>query len=222
MEAGTKHYFRQEQHMTQITLPYGTAGIQLWVPDTEQVKATYYESKQQDADTAFPHWTKLWPAALAMASFLDQHPDYVKDKQVLELAAGLGLPSMVAAGYATHVCSSDYLPEAVATIAQSAALNQITNISCEVLDWYHLPDNLTADVVILSDINYEPQAFEQLYKVISKFIAADALILLSTPQRLMARPFISRLLPWCICQEEVTVNAEEEQTFISILVLQKH
>lgn len=208
--------------MTPITLPYGPAGIQLLVPDTAQVKADYHERKKQDHNIAFPHWTKLWPSALAMASFLDQHPHYLKGKQVLELAAGLGLPSLVAASYATQVCSSDYLPEAVAVIAKSATLNQISNIRCEVLDWNHLPDDLSADVVILSDINYEPQAFEQLYKVISRFINAGALIVLSTPQRLMARPFISQLLPWCTYQEEKAIDSPEGQTFISILVLKNN
>ncbi|RXK83282.1 class I SAM-dependent methyltransferase [Filimonas effusa] len=206
--------------MQQVTLNYQHTNVHLWLPDAEQVKAAYYESKSRDAGIAFPHWSKLWPSALAMASFLDKHAHYIQDKQVVELAAGLGLPSLVAAAYAKQVHSSDYLPEAVDVIKQSVQLNHLTNMTCEVLDWNHLPAALRADVVLLSDINYEPEAFEQLYKVIAAFIHSGAIILLSTPQRLMARPFIERLLPWCTYQEEAIIETAEGQTFISTLVLQ--
>ena len=206
--------------MQQITLNYKQKEIHLWIPDADQVKAAYYEKRNKDAGTAFPHWSKLWPSALAMASFLGKHPHYIRDKQVVELAAGLGLPSLVAAAYAKHVHCSDYLPEAVAVIEQSVQLNHLTNVTCEVLDWNHLPATLKADVVLLSDINYEPEAFEQLYKVIATFIHSGIPILLSTPQRLMARPFIARLLPWCTYQEEEAIETPEGQTFISTLVLQ--
>lgn len=206
--------------MTQIALVFGAQNVRLWVPDPLQVRAAYERHKEADPSHPFPHWARLWASSKAMAAFLVQNSHYIAGKNVLELAAGLGLPSLVAAAYARTVCSSDYLPEAVEVIGQSVVLNALENVSCRVIDWFHLPDGLQAEVLLLSDINYEPSAFEQLYLVIQQYLRTGTTVILTTPQRLMARPFIERLLPWCTHQEEVQVTDETPATFISILVLQ--
>jgi predicted nicotinamide N-methyase len=191
--------------------------IDLYVPNAQEVQNIYFQQKQLQAQVPFPHWTKLWPAALAMGDFIYQHPEWVKDKKVLELAAGLGLPSFIAARYATAVCCSDYLDEAVDTMSKTVQHLQLTNVTCELLDWNHLPEDLTVDVLLLSDINYDPEQFEQLYQVLQRFIQQGTIIILTTPQRLMAKPFIEKLLPLCKQQYEMAVD----DTSISLLLLQK-
>ncbi len=195
--------------------------VELFVPDIAKLREAYYRQRQLMPGTPFPYWAQLWPAALAMTGFLQQHPYFILGKKVLELAAGLGLPSMVAAHYAHTVCCSDHQPEAVAVMQQSAGHNRLSNISCRVLDWNNLPAGLVADVLLLSDINYEPETFEQLYSVLQRFIMQGTMVLLSTPQRLMAKPFIERLLPWCKQQEEMVVNHALQPVAISLLVLSK-
>lgn len=190
--------------------------IDLYIPNAQEVQNSYFQQKQVQ-QVPFPHWTKLWPAALAMGDFLHEHPELVKDKKVLELAAGLGLPSFVAARYANTVCCSDYLEEAVAAMRKTAQHLQLNNVTCELLDWNHLPDDLTTDVLLLSDINYDPEQFDRLYLVLQRFIQQGTLIILTTPQRLMAKPFIEKLLPLCKQQYEMTAD----NTSISLLVLQK-
>jgi predicted nicotinamide N-methyase len=138
---------------------------------------------------------------------------------VLELAAGLGLPGILAAQIASEVTISDYVPEAVELMQSSAMLNQCTNVHCRLLNWYELPTDLKAEVLLLSDINYEASAFEVLYHVLIDFLARGSTILLSSPQRLMAKPFIERLLPYCVKQHEELITLDEEQTYISVLVL---
>jgi predicted nicotinamide N-methyase len=194
--------------------------VQLFVPDPQAVQALYYLQKAQDATTPSPHWTRLWPASIAMADFVRKNHHYIQNKKVLELAAGLGLPSLVAARYAQHVFCSDYLPEAVAVIEKSIRHNFLTNMDCCILNWHHLPANLNTDVLLLSDINYDPDEFEQLFTVLMSFLQKNTLIILSTPQRLMAKPFIERLLPWCRLREEVAIDQEQAITPVSILVLQ--
>ena len=193
--------------------------ISLFVPDAQEVHDSYYRQKQVHAQVPFPHWTKLWPAALALGDFIHQHPQLVQNKSVLELAAGLGLPSFVAARYAKDVCCSDYLEAAVATMAKSAQHLKLSNVTCRVLDWNHLPDDITADVLLFSDINYDPGQFDQLYQVIQRFLLQGTLILLTTPQRLMAKPFIERLLPFCRQQYEISVFHHQQHTPVSLLVL---
>ncbi|AEV99727.1 hypothetical protein A4D02_26420 [Niastella koreensis] len=195
--------------------------IELYLPDAQEVQDNYFQQKQVQAGVPFPHWTKLWPAALAMADFIHQHPELVQDKVVLELAAGLGLPGFVAARYATTVCCSDYLSEAVDTMTRSAQHLQLSNVTCQLLDWSQLPIGLTADVLLLSDINYDPDQFDQLYQVLQRFLQQDTFILLTTPQRLMAKPFIERLLPFCKQQSETTVFYQQQSMAVSILQMTK-
>lgn len=196
--------------------------IDLFVPNAQEVKDNYFQQKQVQAQAPFPHWAKLWPAALAMADFIQQHPELVSRKNVLELAAGLGLPAFVAARYAKKVCCSDYLPEAVAAMTNSARHLQLSNVTCQMLDWNHLPNDLATDVLLLSDINYDPEQFTQLYQVLQRFFQQGALILLTTPQRLMAKPFIEKLLPMCTAQYEMPIHYLQQHTLISLLVLKKH
>jgi methyltransferase-like protein 23 len=191
--------------------------IDLFVPDAQEVQHNYFQQKQVKTDIPFPHWTKLWPAALAMSDFIHGHPELVKDKKVLELAAGLGLPSFITARYATTVCCSDYLEEAVTAMSKSVQHLQLTNVTCELLDWNQLPDDLTTDVLLLSDINYDPDQFDKLFEVLQRFLQQGTLIILTTPQRLMAKPFIEKLLPFCKQQFEMTVN----DTSVSLLILQQ-
>jgi len=74
---------------------------------------------------------------------------------------------------------------------------------------------------LVRDIKYEPAAFETIYKVIENFLNAGTIILLSTPQRLMAKPFIERLVPFCILQKEITVKETLPETICTVLVLKK-
>ena len=191
--------------------------IDLFVPNAQEVQQIYFQQKQVQAEVPFPHWTKLWPAALAMSDFIYSHPELVKDKKVLELAAGLGLPSFVTARYAKEVCCSDYLEEAVVAMRTTIQHLQLSNVTSELLDWNHLPNDLTTEVLLLSDINYDPEQFDQLYLVLQRFIQQGTLILLTSPQRLMAKPFIEKLLPLCKQQYEMAAD----NTSISLLILQK-
>lgn len=197
----------------------GDTTIKLFVPMADSVKQVYQAQREADSTIPFPYWARVWPAALALSTFLQKEPHYIIGKTVLELAAGVGLPSLLAARYASTVCCSDYLPETLDVVQRSIALNGAANISTRLLDWHRLPADLTPEVLLLSDINYDPREFDVLYGVFTRFLHSGTLMLLSTPQRLMAKPFIERLLPWCIHQEELPVLNSGEVTPVSVLVL---
>ena len=141
----------------------------------------------------FPFWAKIWPSALAMAEYLQRNQDMLNGKKVLEMAAGLGLPSIVAAIYAEQVCCSDYMQDAVDVAKKNMVLNQLPNVDCRVFNWRHLPDDLSADILLLSDVNYEPAEFDQLISVCQKFLLNGTTIILTTLGRIMAKDFIDRL-----------------------------
>jgi methyltransferase-like protein 23 len=93
------------------------------------------------------------------------------------------------------------------------------NVSCSLLDWNSIPDTVHADVLLLSDVNYDPWVFDKVYSVITRFLQEGSLILLSTPQRLMAKPFVERMLPFCISQEELFINKQGKTMPVTVMVL---
>jgi predicted nicotinamide N-methyase len=190
--------------------------VEIFVPQTNAVREIYLRG-----NIPFPYWSQAWPASLALSEFLLLHKEYIQQKKVIELGAGLGLPSIIAASYAHSVLCSDYISEAVGIASQSAAHNGLNNFTAQVLDWHSLPHNLSADVLLLSDINYDPAIFSVQQQLINHFIKTGTIVILSTPQRLMAKEFVAPLMSFCKQQEEISVSHHGNVMRITILVLGK-
>jgi predicted nicotinamide N-methyase len=187
--------------------------IQLYVPAASEVHDAYILNKIN-----FPFWAQVWPSARALAAFILDHPEIIKNKKVLELGAGLGLPSIVAARWAASVVCSDHEQDAIEFAALSARYHQLKNVSTSLLDWTHLPENLDMDVLLLSDINYEPGYFELQQELISSLLKKNITILLTTPQRLMAKSFVAPLMKYCRHQEEINIPHSEKEVIISLFI----
>lgn len=195
--------------------------LKVYVPDMNQVKDVYEKQKQTDPDTTFPYWAQVWPSSLGLCEFLADYLQFIRGKKIVELGAGLGLPSLFASHYANEVIASDFNPDAVTLMKRSVIENGIKNIECRLLDWNHLSPFPEADTLLISDVNYDPIAFESLYTVLKFFLTRNSSIVLSTPQRLMAKSFIERLLPFCVIQEIKMITTMSGPVAITILVLQQ-
>ena len=202
---------------------FGDQQITVVVPNATWIQQDYLERKHKDPAVVFPYWSQVWPAAIGLCNFLAAHTGHIEHKKVTELAAGLGLPSLLAAAYASEVHCSDHIPEAVERIQESVLQNGYRNMRCSVADWNCLAEDMNTDVLLLSDINYEPEEFDQLHRLLLHFLQAGTTILLSTPQRLMAKSFIDKLLPFCVQQEEYSINSNqyEQPALVSVFVLKR-
>lgn len=197
---------------------FGNEEVHAYIPAYQWIQEQY---QRKNCNAPFPYWAKVWPAAKALCVMIAAAPTLVKDKQVLELAAGLGLPSLLAARFATKVTASDYIQDAVEMMRRSADYNQFTNMQCDSLDWNSIDPQQKADVLLLSDINYDPNQFNALYLVLTRFIEDGSMILLSTPQRLAGRSFLLKLMPWCRQQQELLIDENGEMTAISVWILKR-
>lgn len=203
------------------TFRFGDYKVDAFVPEPSALQQAYEKQLQTDSTTPTPYWAQVWPSAYALCEFIASQPDWLQNKKVLELAAGLGLPSLLAAQVATEVVCSDHVTAAVELMQQSIEKNQLTNIKATVIDWNNIPDDLSCDVLLLSDINYEPQVFETVFNVIVSFLQKGTTVLLSTPQRLMAKPFIDRILPYSIFWDEKFVSNTTPIVACSIYILRE-
>lgn len=185
-------------------------------PDISAVKKAYAGGNIG----SLPYWAATWPSAIALSIYLQHHPEIISQKRVLELAAGLGLPSLVAAAFAHSVYCTDMSAEAMDIAARSALLNGLTNMQCACINWNNIPQDLEADVLLLSDVNYDPEVFPALLQAMQSFLQRGTVIVLATPQRLMAKPFIEQLLPYCRSHEIISAALPGELLAdISVLLL---
>ena len=198
------------------TFHFANTTVQAYIPSNKWMQKQF---EKEDTKAAVPYWAQVWPAAKALCEVIAAEPSLIKNKKVLELAAGLGLPSLLAAQFAKEVIASDYMEEAVGMMKRSASHNGLKNMQCRVIDWNSPDANLTADVLLLSDINYDPKDFDVLYKVLDHFIKTGSTVLLSTPQRLVAKSFTERLQHWCIKKYNIEIVHKEETVFTTVLAL---
>ncbi len=198
-----------------------SAELAIYIPDYEQVKEVYEAILIDHPAEPFPYWAKLWPSSIALVQYLKANTIWIKHKNVLEIGAGLGLPSFLIAGYANSVQVSDYAPEAVELLEKNIQHLQLNNVQAMELDWNNVPDSINADVVLLSDVNYNPSQFDGLLQLITKLISEGTIVILSTPQRIMASPFVNAIQQLVKQTHVELVNENGKSVEISILVLSK-
>jgi len=206
--------------VTITALQIGPHYIQICQPPADLVKDHYELQKQKKPDLLPPYWAKIWPSAIAISKYLVDHSSLLLGKRVVELAAGLGLPSFLAAHYARSVIVSDYIIDAKYFQDCSIEKNNLENVTAAILDWRSLPADLEADLFLLSDSNYDPRNQEELLFVISSLVNRGSDVLLATPQRLLSRNFVSELLQDAYQTEEIAVETESETVSISRLLLE--
>jgi predicted nicotinamide N-methyase len=193
----------------------------IYIPAYEAVKTIYADLLALDPATPFPYWAKVWPSATALHNVLQKHPSLIRDKTVLELGAGVGLPALMIADITNSIQISDYNLDAVELLRKNIEHLELENAEALKLDWNALPETIHPEVIILSDVNYDPTQFKTLTKLIEKFIHQGSTVILSTPQRIMASPFVQKLEGYIIERHEALVDENGIPKEISILVLSK-
>jgi predicted nicotinamide N-methyase len=193
----------------------------IYIPDYEQVKHIYASLLKLDPTTPFPFWAKLWPSSIALLDVLKAHPHLIENKHVLEIAAGIGLPSLMMADITKSIQISDYEKEAVALLQKNIEYLKLQNAQALQIDWNNVTENLHPEVILLSDVNYDPTQFDPLINLIVKFIHQGSTVILSNPQRIMASPFVQKLEAYIINRHDTLVDENGIHKEISILVLSK-
>ncbi|XP_056229627.1 uncharacterized protein LOC130167428 isoform X3 [Seriola aureovittata] len=122
----------------------------------------------------------MWPAALALCSFLDNNRDEVnlQGKEVLELGAGTGLVTIVASLLGASVTSTD-LPEVLSNLRANVMRN--TRKHCrhtpevEVLSWgydlerTHPTSIYRYDYILAADVVYHHDFLDELLATMKHF-----------------------------------------------------
>jgi predicted nicotinamide N-methyase len=196
-------------------------GFNFYVPDPALVKSTYEQLIVSDIQALFPFWAKLWASSKVLTQFLVANPKWVQGKVVLEMGAGIGQPSLTIAKEAKEVIISDHNAEAVALIEKNITQLGLTNAKGVLLDWNTFDYSIAADTILLSDINYAPEAFDPLLKIIMHYITKGAVIIIATPQRMMGITFIESWQQYVKHSYTESIMEQEAAVNISLYILYK-
>lgn len=139
--------------------------------------------EQQDpfAPDLCPYFGIFWHASEALGIYLHDRPHLVQGKKVLELGAGLGFPSMVAAHLGGDVLCTDFHPLVEEYFQRNCEHSQV-KAKYQRLNWREEGAG-KYDVVMGSDVLYESQHPLDVAKALLKFVKPGGKILLSDPGR---------------------------------------
>ena len=129
-----------------------------------------------------PYWAFAWVGGQALARHVLDRPDLVKDKRVLDFAAGCGIAGIAAAlASAARIEAAEIDGVAAAAIRLNAAANDVV---VEVL-----PDDVLQradcpwDVVLAGDVCYERSMAEAVFDWLKRCAAGGAEVLMADPGR---------------------------------------
>jgi predicted nicotinamide N-methyase len=151
-----------------------------------------------------PFWAFAWPGGQALARYLLDHADLVRDRSVLDLGSGSGLTAIAAAKAGARVVTASELDQfALAAIALNASANAapVTAVG-DVLDG----DGAGAEVVLAADIWYERQLAERALGLLRRARARGATVLAGD----VGRAFLPRELMRELASYQVRALADLE------------
>jgi predicted nicotinamide N-methyase len=137
-----------------------------------------------------PYWAELWPSALALARAIGART--LRGARTLELGCGLGLPSLAAAAAGGRVLATDWAPDSIVMTARNAERNGLTveALRCSWTEPGLLIERAPWDLVLASDVLYEPRNGEALLPLLPRLVDTRGEIWLADPGRVAAGPFL--------------------------------
>ena len=127
----------------------------------------------------------VWNSGILLTRLLDNlcqiDPSYLKEKVVVELGCGVALASIAAAKLgASSVMATDNNEEVLALAQRNIEANKISNAKTSSLQW-GLLDAFefaeTADVIIGSDLTYNPNTWRSLAESMSTILKAGGIVI---------------------------------------------
>jgi predicted nicotinamide N-methyase len=182
----------------------------------DQVCEVLTDEEQKDpfAEDLCPYFGILWPAAEALAIYLNQNPKVVKSKSILELGCGLGYPSLVASHLGAKVLATDFHPDVEEYFKRNC---RHSNMDCDYLrlNWREAKTDIGLfDVVMGSDVLYESKHASEVVKGLIRFLKPGGKILLSDPGRNYLQPFLEAMKAEGYIEESELIPVKDKEVFV--------
>ncbi len=170
---------------TQVTAPPLVQEIRLHL--ATEITPLWQATEQQLADLGLPppFWAFCWPGGQALARYLLDRPDLVRNKRVLDFACGGGVVAIAVAlaGGAAWACDVD--PFAIAALGLNSELNGVA-VQGICHDPTMRPDEILPGdpaLILAGDVFYEKAMSDRSLAWLKTQAAAGATVLIGDPGR---------------------------------------
>ncbi|MEI8027829.1 MAG: hypothetical protein WCI18_15880 [Pseudomonadota bacterium] len=167
--------------------------------------------KDQDvfSEDLCPYYGCIWPSGRALAQVLAQAPKQEGD--ILEIGAGLALPSLVLGKMGANITTSDFHPDVALFFEENTRRNGL-NSKYLRLNWMDPPLHLrnSYDIVLGSDILYEGRHARDVAIALDSLVKSTGVIWIADPGRTYLQAFLDEMkkLKWA---EEITSACDNDQ-----------
>lgn len=171
------------------------------------------------AEDLCPYFGILWPSSVALARYLDSHPELIKNKTILELGCGLGLPSLVASHLGGRVLATDFHPDVETYFLRNC---RHSSLVCDYkrLNWREDQKEIgTFDVVMGSDVLYESKHSREVALGLMRFVKEGGIIILTDPGRNYLQPFLDAMRSEGHTEEISSIEVDGQEVMIFVYKL---
>lgn len=169
-------------HHTRLRPVAGVPGIRLHLADDAAPVWQATEAALESPGAPIPFWAFAWAGGLALARFVLEHPEEVRERRVLDFATGSGLVGIAAvrAG-AARVSAADIDPFAEAAVGLNARANRVRLdfVSRDLLD--EAPPDV--HVLLAADTWYEGPLAERVLPWLQAAADQGIRVLIGDPGR---------------------------------------
>jgi predicted nicotinamide N-methyase len=171
-----------------------------------------------------PYGIALWASTIALGQDIISRANSFRDKRVLELGAGTGLPGIIAASLAAKkVVQTDKNNLALTLCKRNCELNGIETIEHRLDDWTNWLDGEKYDWIIGSDILYSVDMHPPLMRIFESNLSQSGRILISDPFRKGSMPLFELMEAngWSINISKWSIGDDKMPRYIGIFELSK-
>ena len=146
----------------------------------------------QDVFQKFPLWAKIWPASWILAGYLADRP-VASTKRILEIGAGIGLVSIVAASFGHSITMTDSNPDALQFARANAIINGCPQLPIQVLDWNNPQLEETVDCIVASEVTYKKVDLLPLLSLFKSCLKPEGEVILAGEMRTDSKDFYQQM-----------------------------
>lgn len=151
--------------------------------DHNQYDENDFEAQQMGISSAtWPLFGLVWPTAQVLVKRVI--PEIRAGRRILEIGCGIGLASIVLHRLGADITASDYHPQVLPYLERNLRQNELSPIKFQTGNWE--TDNPALgkfDLIIGSDILYQPAHIDDVSQFISRHSSPDVDVMIIDPGR---------------------------------------
>jgi predicted nicotinamide N-methyase len=185
------HSLRLRYH----TLEFGDLDIHLrTLRDRQQMPVDTDSARRLGVSPAsWPLFGVVWDSSVVLATLMQEFD--IGGKRILEVGCGIGLSSLLLNLRLADITATDQHPEAGGFLEENVRLNQGRDIPFVRTGWADEVSGLGKfDLIIGSDLLYEPDHVEQLASFIDQHAKVTCEVIIVDPGRSLHARFSKRML----------------------------